>query len=430
MFVKKTALLFITLFAGAITTFSQTTYNSHDIDQLKAFFGQESAIEGEKNWQQLGITPADGDPTTWKADSAAWGRIPGTTWVEVSNEQRIGGINWIAHPGYDYDRYEFLSGLLDLTECFLLHDLDFINTSITSLDVSGCSNLYVINCCFTPLITLDVSGCSNLRTLACYSTLLSILDLTTCTNLYDLFCYDTPLSILNISGCTKLKMLLCSNASLSSLDVSECKTLHTLNCENNLIPIHSLPSNKGTEPYSNNMGGYYFYARQTVTETLPLAQPVNLSSFDIGSGTTYECYDVDGLLIKGAMVKDGILTLPDDLQGDVEVHICNDEFPAQSEQLSAFDVPAMVYKFTVDKLTGVSTPSTEEGTKVYAIPGHLIITQEHAERNTQNAFVYTATGQLLKTVNIGNGTVRIPLPKGIYIVSIRDKHWKIAISDR
>lgn len=301
---------------------AQTTYNANDVAKLKAFFSQPSTVNGELNWQQLGIDPAEGDPTTWAADSAAWERIPSVSW----DNTRVVSIDWYVNNSALYAN---LTGSLDLTGCDKLNSLDIDGAFIASLDVSGCgnlNNLYV--------------GSANLQTIN-YS--------------------NTQLVYLDISSCPNLQTLNCSNTQLNNLNVSSCPNLQTLNCSGNFIPLNGLPP--ATGPYSAS----YTYHSQTLTELSPQSSPVDLSGMAIGiDAASSKCYDAAGNEIAGISLVNDVLTLPAGFTGSVTAHINTVDFPAQN------GLPALVYKFEIPYVeygdietlkAFFSQPSAESGKK-------------------------------------------------------------------
>ncbi len=124
---------------------------------------------------------------------------------------------------------------LNVSNNTALTQLECGNNQLTTLDVSGSTALTQLYCYNNQLTNLDVSNHTGLTQLNCRSNQLTSLNVSANTALQYLQCYDNLLTTLNISGSTALSILYCYNNQLTTLNVSSNTALIYLQCYNNLL---------------------------------------------------------------------------------------------------------------------------------------------------------------------------------------------------
>ncbi|MDR2914641.1 MAG: InlB B-repeat-containing protein [Tannerella sp.] len=92
------------------------------------------------------------------------------------------------------------------------------------------------------------------------------------------------------------------------------------------------------------------------------------------------------------------------------------------------DLDVKIISIKRDDPTG-TIPPLKEGIIVYTIPNHVIIESSSSTGGVSDRMVhlYNVTGQLAYRQPLQEGTIKIPLKKGFYIVVIGNNHWKISI---
>jgi len=108
---------------------------------------------------------------------------------------------------------------LDLSNNFILNDLDCSNNQLTNMILIQNTALTNLSCQNNLFTSLNVSQNVALTNLYCYNNLLPSLDVSTNTALTDLRCENNQLASLDVSANTSLIWLYCNNNLLTSLDV-------------------------------------------------------------------------------------------------------------------------------------------------------------------------------------------------------------------
>jgi hypothetical protein len=109
-------------------------YAENDVEMLRRFLRQPSAVAGEINAERLGLSISD--TTHWHTNKTWVTQVTGTSWANTV-PARLKQINW--HYSYN------LAG---------------------SLDVSNCTGLEYLNCSWNDLTNLNVSNCTALENLS------------------------------------------------------------------------------------------------------------------------------------------------------------------------------------------------------------------------------------------------------------------------
>ncbi len=216
------------------------SYDQHEVEKLKAFFEQASAIEGKSNGEILEIKDFN-DPSSWS----------GIVWQDGKTEIKATEIKWDREKNPSK-----IAGHLDLSGFTALTTLDCSYNQISSLNVSGNTALTNLKCGTNALTGLVLKSTSALTSLSCPNNQLPSLNLTECTKLAGLlcnknkiaqldvsknielirlFCALNELSKLDLENNTKLKAVYCNKNWISYLDVTKCEELTFLNCADNQL---------------------------------------------------------------------------------------------------------------------------------------------------------------------------------------------------
>ncbi len=115
-------LVLIPILLMAVIGLHAQRYNQQEVQKLKCFFAQASAVAGKTNREALGITNI-ADPGTWK----------GVDWQkDVSNGKRVKSIAWRGESGKP-----IVAGILDLSDFSALVGLYCEYNQITSINPTG-----------------------------------------------------------------------------------------------------------------------------------------------------------------------------------------------------------------------------------------------------------------------------------------------------
>lgn len=285
-------------------------YNEHDTQKLVAFFIQESAEEGKKNWEQLELEnePTEDNVSEWASILQSRPVNTPLRWKNVNGEFRVDYMDLPDNKlggSLDLSGFTALSILrcgeegdklrpnqftnLNLSGCEALTDLTCKKIKLETLDLSGCYSLKVIHCKENLLTDLNVSDCTNLTNLYCNGNKLSELDLSNLSQLSFLHCHENALEEMNLSGCSSLYYVECRKNQLTSLDFTNCTRLNNLDCENNLLQELNLSGCTALETLncsSNKLQSLTLtdctalidlYCRYNELQNLDLSENINLS---------------------------------------------------------------------------------------------------------------------------------------------------------
>ncbi len=199
-------------------------YNETDKAALRSFLRQAAALEGKRNFEQLGLVLAD--TLAWHTSEDWVAKVIGVTWNSETPKQ-IKNIDW---------NEKRLSGSLDLTN---LTELDFLScdeNKINGLVVQGCTKLEILKVALNLLRDLDVSSCTALKELVCAANQITNLNIAGLANLDLVYCFENDLPGLDLTGLSNLRLLYCNENVLESLTISDLPKLEILQCEYNFIP--------------------------------------------------------------------------------------------------------------------------------------------------------------------------------------------------
>ncbi len=221
-------LLFFSIFFIVAVSLKSQTYKQYEIEKLKAFFAQPSAIEGKNNGEVLGITDLD-NPGSW----------PGITWHDNTGSPiEVKELHWSG----EFQK-PIIAGELDLKGFSSLTYLSCHSNQLTSLDVTKNTELNYLYCGSNQLTSLDVTKNTELNYLSCYNNQLTSLDVTKNTELTRLSCHSNQLTSLDVTKNTELNSLDCGSNQLTSLDVTKNTELNYLSCKNNQLTSFDVTKN-------------------------------------------------------------------------------------------------------------------------------------------------------------------------------------------
>ncbi|MDG5800784.1 hypothetical protein QA597_10475 [Marinilabiliaceae bacterium ANBcel2] len=121
-------------------------YHKHDVEKLKQFLEQPSAIPSMKNGEVLDFKYSPDDPETWE----------GVIFTS-DKEKRISVLFWINKT--------YLTGHLDLSGCSSLSIVYLSNNRLKSVNFEDCKEVEQVICENNAIETLNLNGCVNIYTL-------------------------------------------------------------------------------------------------------------------------------------------------------------------------------------------------------------------------------------------------------------------------
>ncbi|WP_320054241.1 T9SS type A sorting domain-containing protein [uncultured Acetobacteroides sp.] len=239
-------------------------YNKYEVDKLKTFLNQPSAVAGKTNGQQVSSAYNPEDPSTY-----------GVTWSSDFFEKKVTSIGWSAKS---------LAG---------------------NLDLSGFTSIESIGGDWNSLTGVNVRGCSSLRLLYLYENKLTLLDVFACGKLESLFCQNNQLETVDLSTTPLLTYFDVSFNSLNSLDLKSQNSLYKLSCDNNRLTYSTMPTRAASittfscVPQKKVEIGEKQIAGTTEKYFLGADQVVDLSKEDIVKGvqTTFTWKDSYGSVV-------------------------------------------------------------------------------------------------------------------------------------
>ena len=459
-------------------------FHAGETAQLRAFLRQNTADEGRKNFQQLGI-----------ADTNAidWATVTGLTWgpggrltAIIWNDKYLAGD--LDLSGFDSLRVlrcqvNNLTSLLLTRDSALVH-VDCYDNQLTRMDITTNVNLQHFCCRYNRIATLDVtrnprltflclSGnpftrfdlsnnplltefyaakCSLeeidfsrnplLKLVSVRSNKLKRLDVSNLANLQQLFCYDNQLTELNVKGCKSLLRLAAYDNRLTRLDLSDCRALQNLPLYNNAIAELDVSACPYIDFISTMNNGMH-------TLKLPLLPLKTLEIMCESNRFTFSALPKPMYLRSYTPQARRTITAPADrvdlsseytVQGATSVYTWRDGAtevtPTQSHE-GRFSFPAALSGHTLTcEVTNAAYPKltlTYDVTLTAPTANVLLVANDarptvHSERGLLivtserplTARVYTLTGVQVGTLRVQRGEASLALPPGLYIVSLSD----------
>jgi hypothetical protein len=370
------------LLAACATASSAQTLNADETARLRSFLEQESAQAGKKNHEQLGIT---------QLENVDWKTVPGLVTTNVNLR-------------------EFCCRYNRLTDLDISHNTKLIHFCGTGnmfeqIDISHNTELADFYCANNRLERIDLSHNRKLVNVALRTNRLTTLDCSAHPRLATLTCYDNRLESLDVSGCPALVSLDCKNNQLTTLDVPDSPELALFACQGNRLTFSTLP-----------LPGYrsYTYSPQAEIGVSFPADVVDLSGEYLAAGQTSEYAWTDGV---GADVTP--------LSGEAGVFSFDRLYTGKTLvcriRNAAFPDLTMTYRIALT--TPVHASSVGQDVSVYAVRGGICL---RADRPVPFA-IYNMAGMQVCRRATAAGEVSLALPRGVYVVTMEGRGWKVAV---
>jgi Leucine-rich repeat (LRR) protein len=170
-------------------------FDAHDVEELRRFLNQPSAVAGWTNGEQLGL---EGSGLLVAGDAGWVWRVYGFYWT-MSSSNRLTMIYIGDFCIGNYCKNHYLSGDLSLSLCDSLSSIYIPDSKLTSMSLSNCQSLSSVYMANNRLTTLSISGCRLLTDLRCHNNALHELDLSDCKSLTLLHCAGNPLTDMTVS---------------------------------------------------------------------------------------------------------------------------------------------------------------------------------------------------------------------------------------
>ena len=351
---------------------------------------------------------------------------------------------------------------LDVSNAVDLQRLDVYSNALTSLDLSKNVKLNRLDCYANPITELDLSANTALTRLDAKDMSLTSIDLSHNTALTYVSLNNTPVGTLDLSANTSLASLYLINCGLASIDLSANTALTFVNLNNNLLTtldVTSLPQlgtlfcmgNALTELKADNVTKSlncsknnltlatlptlsiktYTYAPQnamsiveniTVGETLDLSAQTNVQGVAAeAKATVYTWKTTDGTMLTAGedyTEADGVFTFLKAQPAPVYCEMTTDAFP-KFTGVNAFKTT----EITVGKADGIAETGIES-VKVLSVDGAVKLA---GLTQGDEVAVYNMAGVRMAQVRATASTVEMPLPAGVYAVSVNGRAYKVIV---
>ena len=469
----------------------QAQYDENETSKLRAFLSQESAEPGVKNYQQLGLSQINDinwgsvPGLTWNGQTYL------LTNIHWANKKLAGNLDLSDFKGlrivycqgnslrrlnvtgdsaiiyldcYENNLYSLdFSTNVNLTElCFRYNHLQEIDLSnnkklsflcstgnqLETLDLSGLSMLSTCYCVGNKLTSLNLEGCVKLKELLCMDNFLTTLDLSdkpvltefSCArnNITDIIinsstlrrfdCSNNYLKTLDLTGFYNLSYLKCSDNLLEKLIINDCTYLEELNCNNNLLDLL-------VAPYSYNLVSFECKENNMDFFTLPkLPESVNyiyspqnnrVAEADISYADFSSFFEIDGFTSRYLWHESVKYLTPEMIEGGVfrfDESFSDKQLICRIENMS---FPRLVLRYDVtmrNEDVGNVNPDNNVPS-VYASKGYIHI----VTGSVVDVRIYSMQGTLLMTKNAVEGRTDIPVERGMYVVSMNNKGYKLTV---
>ncbi|MDR3140414.1 MAG: hypothetical protein LBU37_01595 [Tannerellaceae bacterium] len=325
--------------------------------------------------------------------------------------------------------------LLNVFPLKTLYELNCSDNRLEEIEISESTKLDKLDCSNNRLKELVTAGWEYLTELVCSSNNLTSLDLSDSQYLARLNCSSNHLESLNIIKQYELLFLDCSNNKLTSIDLSENQKLEELYIFNNELPEIKLDGLK-------RIWKMHCYGNQLPLSTLPDAQGL----------VFYEYIYAPQQDIDGGATTSGIIDLQHQLRNnktEFRWYAKNDLGTALTDILNEngiFRIPATyIGKTLVCRMTNADLPATTLYPFVFRIyvEGSAVGTDMIKEsgaavyRQAETLYVkltrqdelriYTPAGALYLSKTLSAGAHSFALPKGIWLVVLKEETFKVAL---
>lgn len=309
---------------------------------------------------------------------------------------------------------------LDLSANTALTRLDAKDMSLTSIDLSHNTALTYVSLNNTPVGTLDLSSNTSLASLYLINCGLASIDLSANTALTYVNLNNNRLTSLDVTSLPKLGTLFCSGNALTELKADN--VTKNLNCPNNNLTLATLPTSSIKT---------YTYAPQkamAIAENITVGEKLDLSAQTNVQGvaaeakvTVYTWKTTDGTVLTAGedyTEADGVFTFLKAQPTPVYCEMTTDAFP-KFTGVNAFKTT----EITVGKADGIAETDIES-VKVLGADGAVKLA---GLTQGDEVAVYNMTGVRMAQVRATASTVEMPLPSGIYVVSVNGRAYKVIV---
>jgi Leucine-rich repeat (LRR) protein len=251
---------------------SFNAYNAYEVDKLKAFLNQPSAVAGKTNGQQVNSAYNPEDPSTY-----------GVVWNSNLFDKKVTLIDWQSKSlsgSITLDKFSELvtfylgdNGIssVDVSECAKLEGLHFERNQVTTLNVSGCSNLYLLVCDNNRLTNVDLSQVPNLVSFNAMRNQLTVVDFSANPKLQSIGLRGNQIENVEVNSLTQLKQLVVGENKIANLNLSNLSNLEVLWVDNNNLRLLDIAANP-------KLASLYYYNNSFTYSTL-LGKPASVTAF-------------------------------------------------------------------------------------------------------------------------------------------------------
>ncbi|MGM9861938.1 MAG: hypothetical protein ACI30W_05015, partial [Muribaculaceae bacterium] len=306
-----------------------------------------------------------------------------------------------------------------------LTELTLDNCGITEIDLAQFPALYALSLPNNDIAALDLSKAPGLGVASMPNSHVQQVTLAN-NNLWSLDLRQNELTEIDLSGAKGLNNLFLSSNQLSDINVDDLNALTVLFIDQNKFTFATLPQKRDN-------WSFYLYADQApITIDEPTDGTVDLSSqaFVGDTATAFAWYlgmpeyDEAGELVGEQLIEDaeytinnGVTTFLANFHAPGEAVMCimtNEALPDVLIYTNLFPVWA----------AGVADVAADTAVQVSAGDGAIIVTAAEAGLPVN---VYSANGAAAAAAVTRAGTVALPAASGLYIVTVGDKAFKVAV---
>lgn len=307
-----------------------------------------------------------------------------------------------------------------------LAELTFDNCGITSIDLEHYPSLYALALPNNNIADIDLSKAPNLGVVTLPNSHVQNITLAGNNNLWSLDLRQNELTEIDLSGATGLNNLFLSANKLSDINVDDLNALTVLYIDQNYFTFATLPQKRDN-------WSFYLYADQApITIDEPTDGTVDLSSqaFVGDTATTYAWYlgmpeyNEVGELVGEQLIEDAEYTL----SNGVTTFLANFHAPGEAVMcvMTNEALPNVVIYTNLFPVwaAGVADVAADTAVQVAAAAGAIVVTAAAADMPVN---VYSANGAATAAAVTRAGTISLPVAPGIYIVTVADKAFKVAV---
>ncbi|MGM9846130.1 MAG: leucine-rich repeat domain-containing protein [Muribaculaceae bacterium] len=307
-----------------------------------------------------------------------------------------------------------------------LAELTFDNCGITDIDLAQYPSLYALFLPNNDIATIDLSKAPGLGVASMPNSHVQHITLAGNDNLWSLDMRQNELTEIDLSGATGLNNLFLSSNQLSDINVDGLNALTVLYLDQNNFTFATLPQKRDN-------WSFYLYANQApITLEEPTDGTVDLSSqaFVGDTATTYAWYlgmpeyNEVGELVGEQLIEDAEYTLTNGVTTFLaNFHAPGDAVMCVMTNEALPDVVIYTNLFPV-WAAGVADVAADTAVQVSAAAGAIVVTAAVADLPVN---AYSANGAAAAAAVTRAGTIALPVSSGLYIVTVADKAFKVAV---